>query len=121
MPNENFLFTDTNGDNLFNLSDGDVAIIDTALIAVVESYGFEVTSGGVGSSYFNISGYQQAFGVEEDVTEMQIIDLLLATDSMSWNGLLYDGDQDGVIDDLEELLRILANDVYSAINEQGHI
>jgi hypothetical protein len=50
----------------------------------------------------------------------------MATDRMSLDGLLYDdidgdGVGDGQIDDLEELLRILANDVYSAINEQGHI
>jgi hypothetical protein len=55
---------------------------------------------------------------------MQIIDLLLATDRMSLDGLLYDdadgdGEGDGTIDDWEQLLRTLANDVYSAINEWG--
>ena len=49
---------------------------------------------------------------------------------MSTDGLLYDYDYDGdpldkggdgEIDDREQLLRTLANDVYSAINEQGHI
>ena len=47
-------------------------------------------------------------------------------DRMSLDGLLYndadgDGTNDGEIDDFEKLLRTLANDVYTAINEQGHI
>jgi hypothetical protein len=50
----------------------------------------------------------------------------LATDSMSLGGLLYDdsdsnGVGDGEIDDFERMLRVLANDVFNAINEQGHI
>ncbi len=117
---ERFLFTDVDQDGVYEPQEGDTATIFTALIAGVESYGFDVTLGGVGSSSFNISGYQAAFGVAEGVQEMQIIDLLLATDSMSFEGLLYDGDGDGEIDDLEQLLRILANDVYSAINELGN-
>ncbi len=101
----------------------------SSLIAGVESYGFQVTVGGLGSTYFNVGDCGAAFGVDDD-TEMQIIDLLLATDRMSTNGLLYDHDYDvdpfddggnGEIDDWEELLRTLANDVYSAINESGHI
>jgi hypothetical protein len=110
----------------FNPADPANPGTDLSLIAGVESYGFDVTIGGVGSCFFDISGYQQAFGVENDVTQMQIIDLLLATDSMSLNGLLYDdADKDGIgdgeIDEFEKLLRTLANDVYTAINEQGHI
>ncbi len=96
------------------------------LIAGIESYGFDVTIAGIGSSFVSISGHQAAFGVGQEVQQMQIIDLLLATDRMSVDGLLYDdldgdGFGDGTIDELEELLRILSNDVYSAINESGGI
>ena len=51
-----------------------------------------------------------------------MLDLLFATNARSKNGLLYDVDEDGDANDLlESLLRTLANDVYSAINEQGGI
>jgi hypothetical protein len=51
---------------------------------------------------------------------------VLATDDRSWNVVLYDIDGDGTAgdsgDDFDEMLyRILANDIYSAINEQGDI
>jgi hypothetical protein len=106
-------------------ADPDNPTVDSSLITEVESYGFNVTTGGLGSTYFNVGQSGEAFGVTND-TRVQIIDLLLATDRMSLDGLLYDDlDGDGVgdkkIDDAEELLRILANDVYSAINEQGDI
>lgn len=89
------------------------------------SYGFVVTEHGVGASTFNVGTNGQAFGVS-DGTTLAILDLLLATNGKSWNGVLYDLDHDGSTDDTvdlidETLLRILANDVYSAINESGHI
>ena len=98
---------------------------DASLIAGVESYGFDVTIGGLGSTFFNVGDSGLAFGVADN-SRMQIIDLLLATDRMSLAGLLYDdADEDdtgdGEIDDFETLLRTLANDVYTAINEQGRI
>lgn len=98
---------------------------DTSLITNVESFGLDVTVAGVGSVFFNVGDSGEAFGVT-DHSNVQIIDLLLATDSTSLNGLLYDdadsdGSGDGVIDAFEKLLRILANDVYSAINETGTI
>jgi hypothetical protein len=95
--------------------------IDTSLISGVESYGFDVTFAGVGSTYFNVGGSGEAFDGYEDYDDARIIDLLLATDSMSYEGLLYDQDEDGEIDALEEFFRTLANDVYSAINEYGDI
>ncbi len=59
-----------------------------------------------------------------DGADKQIIDLLLATDLLSRNGLLYDDDDQGEdghgeLDEWERLLRTLANDVYSRINEMG--
>lgn len=96
--------------------------IDASLIARVESYGFDCTAGGVGSAWFNVGSSGAAFGVA-DGTQRQIIDLLLATDLMSRNGLLYDDDGEengqGELDGWELLLRTLANDVYSRINERG--
>ena len=74
-----------------------------------------------GTSTFNVGDGGEAFGVD-DYSAMAIMDLLLATNDRSRNGVLYDMDGDGdADDDWETLLRTLANDVYSAINEQGHI
>jgi hypothetical protein len=86
-----------------------------------ESYGFLVTENGVGTSTFNVGDAGQAFDVA-DHAEMAVLDLLLATNDNSLNGVLYDLDHDGdADDDLESLLRLLANDLYSAINESGDI
>jgi len=109
----------------YNPADPANPTTDASLIAGVESYGFDVTVGGLGSTFFNVGDSGLAFGVADN-SRMQIIDLLLATDRMSLAGLLYDdADEDdtgdGEIDDFEKLLRTLANDVYTAINEQGHI
>ena len=73
----------------------------------------------------NIGDAGEALGYAND-SEVQIIDLLLATNARSIDGLLFDdldgdGQGDGEIDDTEELYRILANDLFSAINQNGHI
>ena len=53
---------------------------------------------------------------------MTVRDLLFATNSNSTGGVIYDVDGDGdADDDLESLLRQLANSVYSGINESGDI
>jgi hypothetical protein len=52
---------------------------------------------------------------------MSVLEVLQATDARTRNGLLYDADGSGAIDDLEAFLRELANDVYVSINEEGHI
>lgn len=113
-----FQFSDANDDGSFNLSDGDVASLDGDLISAVEAYGFEVTVGGLGSSTFNAGDSGEAFGVDDN-SELKVIDLLLATDAMSHEGLLYDLDQGGQIDEEEETLRVLADDVFSQINDSG--
>jgi len=99
---------------------------DVNLIAQVESYGFAVTAGGVGAAFFNIGASGAAFDGYDDYEDVQVIDLLRATDRMSLAGLLYDdadcdGAGDGEIDDFERMLRTLANEVYTAINEAGDI
>ena len=93
---------------------------DPSLVAEVESYGFTVTEYGLGFATFNVGDNGDAFGVADD-TEMTVLDLLLATNEMTVNGLLYDLDGDGLIDRAERDLRAMANDVFSGINEQGDI
>lgn len=88
---------------------------------VAAGYGFLVTDTGVGTSTFNVGEGGEAFGVT-DYSDVAILDLLFATNDRSVNGVLYDMDGDGdADDDWETLLRTMANDVYSAINEQGDI
>jgi hypothetical protein len=90
--------------------------IDAALVLGVQSYGFVVTVGGVGSTFVNVGDKGAAFGVADN-SDVQVIDLLLAVNDWSWDGLLYDRNSDGEIDEEEELYRILANDIFSMINE----
>ncbi len=78
---------------------------------VAASYGFLVTDGGVGIATFNIGSSGSAFDVADD-TEISILDILLATNDQAVDGMLYD---------LDAVLRALANEVYSAINEAGDI
>lgn len=88
---------------------------------VAASYGFLVTENGVGVSTFNVGDSGEAFDVADN-SELSILDLLFATNALSVDGVLYDMDGDGDADDsFETLLRTLANDVYSAINEAGDI
>jgi hypothetical protein len=75
------------------------------------SYGFLVTDYGVGIATWNVGTSGAAFGVAND-SIVTVMDLLLATDSLSSDGKLYNFDA---------LLRTLANAVYSAINEAGDI
>jgi hypothetical protein len=99
---------------------------DTLAGSTAVSYGFLVTANGVGTSTFNVGTSGDAFGVDNG-SVLAVLDLLFATNDRSCNGLLYDLDHDGNTDDTtaegltETLLRTLANDVYSAINESGHI
>ena len=54
-------------------------------------------------------------------TVRTVLDLLLATNAKSRNGVLYDVDGSGAISSLEKTLREMANSVFAAINEQGDI
>ena len=99
----------------------DAQVMATALACYVTSedlagtiaadYGFTVTQRGVSVSTFNVGTSGAAFDVA-DHTEMAIIDLLRATNDQAAGGVLYG---------LDSLLRSLANEIYSAINEQGDI
>jgi hypothetical protein len=79
---------------------------------VGQSFGFLVTDNGVGNSVWNVEDSGEVFGVA-DYTEVRVIDLLIATDTMTTDGVLYMG--------YDVLYRSLANDVFTAINEAGDI
>ncbi len=84
------------------------------------AYGFLVTEHGVGVATVNVGDSGDAFGVD-DGTELTVLEILWATAEQSDGGILYDLDGDGEIDEWEKVLRTLANEVYSLINEQGGI
>lgn len=84
-------------------------------------YGFRVTDNGVGTRTFNVGSNGAAFGVANN-SNFTVLDLLLAVNNRSRNGLLYDLDGDGdATDALETSYRTMANSVFSAINEAGDI
>jgi len=108
-----------------------------------QSYGFLVTQNGVGTSTFNVGGVGEETDVavldillntnntprnsvfndldgdgDSDNIDVAVLDLLFATNNNSRNGVLYDLDGDGDANDAwESVLREVANDVFSAINE----
>ena len=108
--------------------DAQVPVLATALAVYVTnqtlsgptaaSYGYQVTSTGVGATTFNVGSKGAAFGVADN-SVLTVLDLLLATDSRTRRGLLYDLDGSGTINSQERSLREMANEVYTAINEQG--
>jgi hypothetical protein len=85
------------------------------------AYGFQVSATGVGMRTFNVGSNGAAFGVTNS-SSVTVLDLLLAVNSRSRNGLLYDLDGDGDANDsVETSYRTMANDVFSGINEAGDI
>jgi hypothetical protein len=85
------------------------------------SFGFQVTENGVGTRTFNVSTNGVAVGVADN-SLVAVLDLLLAVNCRSKNGLLFDLDGDGAANDtLETSWRTMANNVFSAINEAGDI
>jgi virginiamycin B lyase len=78
------------------------------------AYGFQVSAEGLAAATFNVGSDGAAFGVANDTT-MTIFALLQATDAQTHNGLLYDTDGSGTISPLEKALRVMANQVYTAI------
>jgi len=84
------------------------------------AYGFQVTATGVGTRTFNVGANGAAFGVANN-SAVSVLDLLLAANARSHDGLLFDANDDGLTDSLEALFRQMANDVFSAINESGGI
>jgi hypothetical protein len=85
------------------------AALDPTLAAA--SYGFTVSGDGAGTATVNVGSNGDAFGVANNTT-MTVMDLLLATDAQTVNGVLYNGNT---------LKRNHANTVYSALNQAGSI
>jgi hypothetical protein len=84
-------------------------------------YGFTVDAAGLGASTFDIGTSGAAFGMA-NYSAVRVLDLLFAVNSRSRQGRLFDLNGDGDTGDADErLLRGLANDVFSGINELGDI
>lgn len=101
---------------------------------VAQDYGFETSPDGIGCTTFNVLSVLSAseaadLGLTPDADgNATIIDILQSTDNLSYVGLLYDINDSEKIDDggtgitdFELLLRILANELYTAINEGSDI
>jgi hypothetical protein len=84
------------------------------------AYGFQVSATGLGTRTFNVGSNGAAFGVADN-SNVSVMDLLLAVNARSHNGLLYDQNGDGQISSPEAGDRTMANDVFSGINEAGGI
>ncbi|MCH8042963.1 MAG: hypothetical protein IID44_04525 [Planctomycetes bacterium] len=90
---------------------------------VAADYGFNVTDTGIGTKIVNVGTSGAAFSVAND-SNLTIMQLLLATNALTDDpddilgaAKIYDTNGDGVIDATEAALRIMANDIYTAINE----
>jgi hypothetical protein len=79
--------------------------------AVAAQYGFTVSGDGVGAATVNVGTSGAAFGVANNTT-LTVMDLLLATDAQTVNGVLYNGNS---------TLRNEASTVYVALNQAGGI
>jgi hypothetical protein len=79
--------------------------------SVAAYYGFTVSGAGAGTATVNVGSDGAAFGVANNTT-LTLMDLLLAADDQTVNGVLYNGNT---------TLRIEANDIFSAVNEDGNI
>ena len=96
---------------------------------VAAAYGFDTSAYGIGYTTFNVLSVlstQEAddlglTSVMDALGNVTIIDILLTTNSLTADGLLYDIDGDVSINSLEVLLRKLANKLYTAINEGSDI
>jgi len=84
------------------------------------AYGFLVTADGVGAATFTVGTNGAAFGVANGST-MSVLDLLLAVNDRSHNGVLFDVDGSGQISSLEAAYRAMADVVFTAINEAGGV
>ena len=87
---------------------------------VAASYGFSVSSVGTGAATFNIGDAGAAFNVADNTT-MTILAILQQTNQQTKKGILWDLNGNGSISCAEQVLRSLANDLFTDINETGHI
>ena len=92
---------------------------------VATDFGFTVTDTGIGTKIVNVGDNGAAFNADDN-TDLTIMQLLWATASMTDEpdaiddfASIYDQDGDGTIDAFEATLRVMANEIYSDINELG--
>jgi hypothetical protein len=78
---------------------------------VAAQYGFRVSGAGAGTATVNVGANGAAFGVANNST-LTLMDLLLAADAQTVNGVLYNGNA---------TKRNEANIVFSAVNQGGDI
>ncbi len=95
--------------------------------SLASGYGFNVTDTGIGTKVVNVGTSGAAFDAA-DGTDLTIMQLLLATDSLTDQpnditgfAYIYDQDGNGMIDSAEATLRAMANEIFSDINEGGDI
>ena len=79
-----------------------------------------VALNGVGYSRFNVGTNGAAFGVANG-SSVTVMDLLLALNTRTRRGLLFDTDNSGTINRSEQTFREMANTVFSGINDLGNI
>ncbi len=91
---------------------------ETLAGTTAQQFGFVTSTNGLGVSTINVGSNGEPFGVADD-TVMTVLDMLLATNTQSSNGLLYDTNGDGIISYSERILRYQANWVYLRIIFQG--
>lgn len=93
------------------------------------AYGFNTSADGIAYTTFNVLDMMTTEEADDlgltpamDVAgNVRIIDILLATNEKAHEGLLYDADDSGAISSFELILRMLANELYTAINEGSDI
>jgi uncharacterized repeat protein (TIGR01451 family) len=87
---------------------------------VAVAYGFTVNSIGTGAATFNIGSAGEAFGVADNTT-LTIYQVMQKTNDQARKGVLWDTNGNGSISWMEQLLRNMANNVLTHINETGDI
>jgi hypothetical protein len=89
----------------------EVYVTDATLdnTGVGTQYGFLVAGNGAATATFNLGSNGAALGAANNTT-MTLMDLLLAADAQTVNGVLYNG---------IPTRRNMANTVFSAINQAG--
>ena len=87
---------------------------------VAAAYGFRVDALGTGAATYNVGCNGAAFGVANN-SVVTVMYLLRRTNNDTIRGVLWDLNGNGCISTSEQLLRNMANTVFTGINEAGDI
>jgi len=87
---------------------------------VAANFGFTVNSIGTSAATFNIGTAGTAFNVA-NYSILSISQILQKTNDQARKGVLWDLNGNGSISSAEQVLRSLANDLFTDINETGDI